>query len=110
MIYGGTLRSAARLKQAGYPVLDGPGPLVQVFRINSTRGPFKNAKFRQAFNYLMDREAILRAGLCRRRPGRRPALGAVEPGLRPVLREDLRVQPRQGEGAAGPVGPQPGRA
>jgi peptide/nickel transport system substrate-binding protein len=43
-------------------VLDGPGPLVQVFRINSTRGPFKNAKYRQAFNYLMDREAILRAG------------------------------------------------
>jgi peptide/nickel transport system substrate-binding protein len=62
VIYGGTLRSAARLKQAGYPVLDGPGPLVQVFRINSTRGPFKNAKFRQAFNYLMDREAILKAG------------------------------------------------
>ena len=62
VIYGGTLRSAARLKQAGYPVLDGPGPLVQVFRINSTRGPFKNAKYRQAFNYLMDREAILRAG------------------------------------------------
>jgi peptide/nickel transport system substrate-binding protein len=62
IIYGGTLRSAARLRQAGYPVLDGPGPLVQVFRINSTRGPFKNAKFRQAFNYLMDRDSILRVG------------------------------------------------
>ncbi len=43
-------------------MLTGPGPLVQVFRINSTRGPFKNAKFRQAFNHLMDRDAILRAG------------------------------------------------
>ncbi len=62
IIYGGTARSAARLKQADYPVLSGPGPLVQVFRINSTRGPFKNAKFRQAFNHLMDRDAILRAG------------------------------------------------
>ncbi len=62
VIYGGTSRSAARLKAAGYPVLDGPGPLVQVFRINSTRGPFRNAKFRQAFNHLMDREGMLRAG------------------------------------------------
>ena len=62
VIYGGTARSAARLKQADYPVLTGPGPLVQVFRINTTRGPFRNAKFRQAFNYLMDRENILRVG------------------------------------------------
>ena len=62
VIYGGTARSAARLKSADYPVLSGPGPLVQVFRINSTRGPFKNAKYRQAFNYLMDRENILKAG------------------------------------------------
>jgi peptide/nickel transport system substrate-binding protein len=62
IIYGGTARSATRLKQADYPVLTGPGPLVQVFRINSTRGPFRNAKFRQAFNHLMDRDGILRAG------------------------------------------------
>jgi len=62
VIYGGTARSASRLKAAGYPVLDGPGPLVQVFRINSTRGPFRNAKFREAFNFLMDRENILRIG------------------------------------------------
>jgi peptide/nickel transport system substrate-binding protein len=62
VIYGGSARSAARLKSAGYPVLDGPGPLVQVFRINTTRGPFRNAQFRQAFNYLIDREGILRVG------------------------------------------------
>ncbi|GAB4180792.1 MAG: hypothetical protein OHK0024_19570 [Thalassobaculales bacterium] len=62
VIYAGTARSAARLRQAGYPVLEGPGPLVQVFRINTTRPPFTNAKFRQAFNYLMDREGILRVG------------------------------------------------
>ena len=51
-----------RLRSAGYQLLQGPGPLVQVFRINSTRGPFRNAKFRQAFNHLMDREGILRVG------------------------------------------------
>jgi peptide/nickel transport system substrate-binding protein len=62
VIYGGSSRSAARLKQAGYPVIDGPGPLVQVFRINTTRGPFRNEAFRQAFNYLIDREGILRVG------------------------------------------------
>ncbi|WP_144183695.1 ABC transporter substrate-binding protein [Elioraea rosea] len=62
VIYGGSSRSAARLKSQGYPVLDGPGPLVQVFRINTTRGPFRNAQFRQAFNYLIDREGILRVG------------------------------------------------
>jgi peptide/nickel transport system substrate-binding protein len=62
LIYGGTSRSAVRLKSAGYQLIQGPGPLVQVFRINSTRGPFKNAKFRQAFNHLMDRQGILRIG------------------------------------------------
>jgi peptide/nickel transport system substrate-binding protein len=62
VIYAGSARSASRLRAAGYPVLEGPGPLVQVFRINATRAPFKNEKFRQAFNHLMDRDGILRAG------------------------------------------------
>ena len=62
IIYGGGSRNAVRLKSAGYQLIQGPGPLVQVFRINSTRGPFKNEKFRQAFNYLMDRAGILRVG------------------------------------------------
>jgi peptide/nickel transport system substrate-binding protein len=62
LIYGGTARSAVRLRSAGYQLLQGPGPLVQVFRINSTRGPFRNPKFRQAFNHLLDREGILRVG------------------------------------------------
>ena len=47
IIYGGTARSAVRLKDAGYQVIRGPGPLVQVFRINSTRGPFRNQKLLQ---------------------------------------------------------------
>ena len=62
MIYNGTSRSARRLGDAGYDVVTGPGKLVQVFRINSTREPFTNQKFRQAFNYLMNRPAILRVG------------------------------------------------
>jgi peptide/nickel transport system substrate-binding protein len=62
LVYGGNARSAVRLQQANFQVFRGPGPLVQVFRINTTRGPFRNAKFRQAFNHLMDRDAILRVG------------------------------------------------
>jgi len=60
MVYGSTARSAVRLGDAGYQVVRGPGSLVQVFRINATRPPFDNAKFRQAFNYLMDREGMVR--------------------------------------------------
>ena len=62
IIYAGDSRSAIRLRAAGNQLIQGPGPLVQVFRINSTQGPFKNDKFRQAFNYLMDRRAILQVG------------------------------------------------
>jgi peptide/nickel transport system substrate-binding protein len=62
IIYGGASRPALRLRNAGNQLIQGPGPLVQVFRINSTQGPFRNAKFRQAFNYLMDRNAILQVG------------------------------------------------
>ncbi|SFZ86506.1 peptide/nickel transport system substrate-binding protein [Devosia enhydra] len=62
LIYNGSSRAAVRLRDAGYTVVAGPGKLVQVFRINTTRGPFQNESFRQAFNYLMDRDAILRVG------------------------------------------------
>lgn len=62
IVYGGSSRSALRLRNGGNQLIQGPGPLVQVFRINTTQGPFKNEKFRQAFNYLMDRAAILQIG------------------------------------------------
>lgn len=62
MIYSGESRSAVRLRNSGYQVLQGPGKLVMVFRINSTKGPFQNQKFRQAFNHLMNRDAILKVG------------------------------------------------
>jgi peptide/nickel transport system substrate-binding protein len=62
IIYGGASRQALRLRSAGYQLIQGPGPLVQVFRINTTTGPFRNEKFRQAFNFLMDRQAILQVG------------------------------------------------
>ena len=62
IIYGGDSRAAIRLRGAGHQLIQGPGPLVQVFRINTTQGPFRNEKYRQAFNYLMDRQAILTVG------------------------------------------------
>ena len=60
--YNGQVRTSVRLRDAGFPLILGPGKLVQVFRINSTRGPFQNKQFRQAFNYLMNREAMLKVG------------------------------------------------
>jgi peptide/nickel transport system substrate-binding protein len=62
IVYGGASRQALRLRSAGFQLIQGPGPLVQVFRINTTTGPFRNEKFRQAFNFLMDRQAILQVG------------------------------------------------
>ena len=82
IIYGGTARSAVRLKDAGYQVIQGPGPLVQVFRINSTRGPFRNEKFRQAFNYLMDQKRYPEGRIRQSRRSGGPAVGASRPCLR----------------------------
>ncbi len=62
IVYGGSARSASRLRGAGYTLVQGPGPLVQVLRLNPNRGPFRNEKVRQAMNYLVDRAAILRVG------------------------------------------------
>lgn len=62
MVFGGGARAAVRLRTAGFQLWQGQGQLVQVFRINTTNGPFRNEKFRQAFNHLLDRAAILRVG------------------------------------------------
>ncbi|MBV9811194.1 MAG: ABC transporter substrate-binding protein [Acetobacteraceae bacterium] len=62
LIYGANQRAAVHLRDDGFQLVQGPAPLVQVFRINATRGPFRNQKFRQAFNLLMDRAAILKVG------------------------------------------------
>ena len=62
MIFGGGARQAVRLRNAGFQLHQGQGQLVQVLRINTTKPPFDNEKFRQAFNYLIDRAAILRVG------------------------------------------------
>ena len=62
MIFGGGARAAVRLRSAGFQLWQGQGQLVQVFRINTTKPPFSNEKFRQAFNYLLDRAAILKVG------------------------------------------------
>lgn len=62
VVYNGSPKSAVRLRDEGFKVYQGPGSLVQVFRINATKAPFNNEKFRQAFNYLMNRPAILKVG------------------------------------------------
>lgn len=62
VVYNGSSQSAVRLRDTGFQVFQGPGSLVQVFRINATNAPFTNEKFRQAFNYLMNRPAILKVG------------------------------------------------
>lgn len=62
LTYMGQSRTAVRLGNSGFQVVAGPGKLVQVFRINSTRAPFDNTQFRQAFNHLMNRPGILRVG------------------------------------------------
>ncbi len=62
LTYMGQSRTAVRLGNAGFQVIAGPGKLVQVFRINTTRAPFDNSEFRQAFNFLMNRAGILRVG------------------------------------------------
>ena len=62
MIFGAGGRTGVRLRNAGFQLLRCPGQSVQVFRINTTRAPFQNQKFRQAFQHLLDRQAILRVG------------------------------------------------
>lgn len=62
LIYGANGRAGVRLRNAGYTLVQGPGPLIQTLRLKTTVGPLRNAKFRQALNYLVDRRAILRVG------------------------------------------------
>lgn len=63
MIYNVGGADGRRLADTGnFELVEGPGPLVQVLRINLNRGPFQNKQFRQAMAYLLDREAILEVG------------------------------------------------
>ncbi|MBM3524525.1 MAG: ABC transporter substrate-binding protein [Alphaproteobacteria bacterium] len=88
MIYGAGGRTGVRLRNAGFQLLRGPGQSVQVFRINTTRAPFRNQKFRQAFQYLLDRQAILRVGY--------GGLGEVtaQPWVRASPAFDPKLEPR----------------
>jgi peptide/nickel transport system substrate-binding protein len=63
MIYNVGGQDAKRLQETGeYDIVVGPGPLVQVLRMNVNRGPFQNKLFRQAMLYALDRESILEVG------------------------------------------------
>lgn len=62
LIYNVSAREGLRLRDAGYNLVEGPGPLVQVLRINPNKGPLQNKTFRQALTYMLNREAILEVG------------------------------------------------
>ncbi len=95
LVYNGSPRSAVRLRDAGFQVVQGPGKLVQVFRINTTKAPFDNEKFRQAFNYLMNRPAILRIGYAGL--GEPTALPWVpaSPAFNPAYNEEFAYNPEK---------------
>ena len=59
LVYGASARDALRLDGNGFHILSGPGKLVAALRVNTTRAPFSNDKFRLAMNYLMDREGMV---------------------------------------------------
>lgn len=62
LIYNVSGREGLRLQEAGFELVEGPGPLVQVLRINPNNGPLQNQTFRQGLAYLLNREAILEVG------------------------------------------------
>ena len=63
LIFNVSGREAKRLSEAGgYTTVEGPGPLVQVLRINPNHGPFKNKTFRQAMAYMLNRADYLEVG------------------------------------------------
>lgn len=62
LIYNVSGREGKRLAEAGFNLVEGPGPLVQVLRINPNNGPLQNQTFRQGLAYILNREAILEVG------------------------------------------------
>lgn len=62
LIYNVSAREGLRLSEAGFNLVEGPGPLVQVLRINTNNGPLQNQTFRQGLAYILNREAILEVG------------------------------------------------
>ena len=62
MIYNVSGREGKRLSESGFNLVEGPGPLVQVLRLNPNRGTIQNQTFRQGLAYILNREAILEVG------------------------------------------------
>ncbi len=62
IIYNVSGREGKRLSEAGFNLVEGPGPLVQVLRINPNNGPLQNQTFRQGLAYILNRDAILEVG------------------------------------------------
>lgn len=62
LIYNVPPREGVRLADAGFELHQGPGPLVEVLRLNPNRGPLTNQTFRQGLARILNREAMLEAG------------------------------------------------
>ncbi len=62
IIFNVSGREGKRLAEAGNQLIEGPGPLVQVLRLNVNNGPLQNEQFRQGLAYILNREAILEVG------------------------------------------------
>ena len=88
------------------PADPGPGPLVQVFRINSDPRPVQECEIPSGLQLPDGPAGHPARRLCGLGRSRRAALGSGEPRLRQVLQRDLRLQSRQGEEAARRIRPQ----
>ena len=62
LIYNVSAREAVRLSESGFELIEGPGPLVQVLRLNPNRGPLQNQTFRQGLAYILNRDTYLEVG------------------------------------------------
>ena len=91
MVYGGSARSGVRLKRDGYPLLQGPGPLVQALRLNPNRGPVPQRRVPPGLQLPGGSGGHATPRLCRSRRGRGIALGAGQPG--PTMRPTTRAMP-----------------
>lgn len=97
LIYNVSAREAVRLSEAGFNLVEGPGPLVQVLRLNPNRGPLQNQAFRQGLAFMLNREAYLQVGYA--------GLGEVTvlpwapsgPAVDPTYNETFAFDPEQAE-------------
>ncbi len=91
MIYGANQRDAARQQDEGYQLIQGPGPLVQVFRINATRPTLQQREIPAGIQLPDQSRRDPQGGLCQHRRSHCLAVGAGKPGLRCLVQREVRL-------------------